>query len=201
MKKSTIRIIIAVLLLIAGMLKLIMYLNRPEQIDIVAMQQHTTEHIQEAENEGAQALGEGDYQKAIESFSEKIRLDPNSSVGYYGRAIANNNLEQYQQSVDDYDQALRLDPNQENASYYLPRGIALLGLKQYQRAIEDFDNAIQLNPKDANAYYWRGRTYKELKQNARAQQDFNRAKKFRDSDDTLLLRQLQGEQLGHARGK
>ncbi len=98
-----------------------------------------------------------DPQKAIEYFTEAIRLDPKYTRAYCGRGLVYFSLEQFDRAIADYDQAIRLEPN--DAWAYCSRGNAYYNLKQFDRALADYDQAIRLEPKYAPAYINRGNTY------------------------------------------
>jgi len=111
--------------------------------------------------------------KAIEYYTQAIRLDPNYSAAYNNRGATYSMLDNYNQAVADYDQAIRIDSNYAKA--YNNRGITYSLLKMYEQAIADYDKAIRLDPKYATAYSNRGGTYVMLQQFGRAIADLNQA--------------------------
>jgi tetratricopeptide (TPR) repeat protein len=52
----------------------------------------------------------GQYQSAIDAFSEAIRLQPDLTTAYYNRGIAYSNHGQPQLAIEDYNKAIRLQP-------------------------------------------------------------------------------------------
>ncbi len=93
---------------------------------------------------------EGDYEGAIEVYSQAIPLEPNDADAYNGRGFARYGLKDYQGAIEDYNEAIPLEPNDADA--YNGRGFARYGLKDYQGAIEDYNEAIRLEPNFAPAY-------------------------------------------------
>ncbi len=116
---------------------------------------------------------QGDYQGAIEDYTQAIRLDPNYAKAYHGRGIARYDLGDLQEAMADYNQAIRLDPNYAPA--YNNRGTARDDLGDLQEAIADYTQAIRLDPNSALAYYNRGLVYKQQGKKQRAIADFHRA--------------------------
>ena len=114
-----------------------------------------------------------DPKKAIEYFTQAIRLDPKHSVAYSNRGNEYINLKQYDRAIADFNQAIQFDNNFAGAHYN--RGVAYFDLKQFNRAIADYDQAIRLDPNMANAFYNRGVAYSMLNQLERGIKDFDQA--------------------------
>ncbi len=90
------------------------------------------------------------YEQALEAYNELVRVDPNSSAAYSGRALAFIGLKQYQQAIDDCDRAIKLD--HFDASAYLTRATARHYLGSDRDAIEDLTKVLKINPKNAMAF-------------------------------------------------
>ena len=73
-------------------------------------------------NRGNSHIELGNYQAAIEDYTEAIKLDPNDAVAYNNRATSKAELGNYQAAIADYTEALELDPN--DAVAYNNRGIS-----------------------------------------------------------------------------
>jgi len=104
----------------------------------------------------------GDYyhDQHIADLTEKIRLDPNSWLGYALRGNAYKSKGDYDQAIADYTEAIRLDPNWAYA--YNKRGFAYERKGNYKQAIKDYETALRLAPNSIN--------YKESLENALRQQ-------------------------------
>ena len=61
-------------------------------------------------SQGMSLYGSGEYQRAIEKFSQTIELDPKYAEAYYIRGLSYANLGQYEKAIEDYDKAIELDP-------------------------------------------------------------------------------------------
>jgi len=107
-------------------------------------------------NSGLQAVNEGDYKKAIDDFSEAIRLDPQSG-SYSNRGVAYARSGNLTKAFADYNDAIRLNPS--NALAYLSRGIAYFEMGDYDKAFADGIDAIMESPNNAECYntlaWWR----------------------------------------------
>ena len=103
--------------------------------------------------------GKGEIDKAIDDYSDAIRLDPNDATHNISRGFAWNEKREYGKAIADFDEAIRLNPKSPPA--YLGRGEAWGGKREFDKAIADFDAAIRLDPKNAPAYNARGRVWEE----------------------------------------
>jgi tetratricopeptide (TPR) repeat protein len=125
----------------------------------------------------------GDFDMAIEEFTQAIRLDGNFVAAYLvrGRAHvagalnASDIAEDFStfalhreagtaeekagmnKAIADYTQAIKLDPNL--AAAYHERGDSYNILGNYDQAIKDYNQAIKLDPNYAVAYTRRGNAY------------------------------------------
>jgi tetratricopeptide (TPR) repeat protein len=131
----------------------------------------------------------GDYEMAIEDFTEALKLDSNLAAAYvlrgralYARAskVTAEQARFYEQAIEDFTRALRLDPN--NVKIYFERGLAYLDKGDNDRAIADYNQAILLNPKYALAYINRGNAYGAKGDNDRAIASYNKAIRLNPKD-------------------
>ncbi len=104
-----------------------------------------------------EAISEDAYHKAIEIFSEAIRINPSFEYSYIFRGIARSNLGDIDGSVEDY--SVAIDFNQNNAFAYFIRGETCCMAFPIE-AIEDFSKAIEIDSLYEEAYQARGYTKK-----------------------------------------
>jgi len=114
-----------------------------------------------------------DYDRAIQDYTEAIRLNPSYAYAFNNRGGAYGDKKEYDRAIQDYDQAIRLNPSYALA--FNNRGNAYYYKKDYDRAIQDYDQVIRLNPSFAEAFYSRGLAYDNKKDFDRAIQDFDQA--------------------------
>ena len=92
--------------------------------------------------EGVKKARRGDYQGAIEDFTQALRLNPQDAIAFNNRGLAYANQGDYQPAIADYNQALRLNP--QDAEAYYNRGLAYRKLGDTQQAITDLRKAADL---------------------------------------------------------
>lgn len=100
----------------------------------------------------------GYYNKRIDEFTSRIRLNPRYSDYYFHRGNAYYDLGQYQRAIEDYDKVIQLDLDLDPdlAHVYQYRGNAYDSLSKEanvradflgQKAKADFDKACSLDSK------------------------------------------------------
>ena|ERR1700677_1086017 len=108
----------------------------------------------DAFQQGMDASRNGQYELAIASFTEAIRLDPKYVPAYNNRGDIFKATGNYDKAIADYDEAIRLDPKYTPA--YINRGIAYGAMGEGGKAMADYNEAILLDPKSGLAYVNRG---------------------------------------------
>ena len=149
-----------------------------------------------AYNRGNNHLRAGNYDGAIQAFTEALRLDPNHAAAYYERGLVYARKGEYDRARIDFNKLLelgwdvevlpklpdspqstatpRLDTrnhDSNDAITYYERGLAYARKGEYDRAIQDYDQAIRLDPNLAGVYYLRGATYRRKGEYDRARSD------------------------------
>lgn len=92
--------------------------------------------------------------EALDHFTAAIRVNPNSTEAYYGRAYYYQLMKQNDKSMKDYLQVVQIDSTYSSAYYNL--GILYYEKNSIDTAHANFTKAITFNPKYAEAYYMRG---------------------------------------------
>ncbi|NMC83750.1 MAG: tetratricopeptide repeat protein [Anaerolineaceae bacterium] len=92
----------------------------------------------------------GDFEKAIQSFSKAIEIDPENEEAYFLRGNAYNDSGRPELALKDYAVVLKRNPEDQLALYN--RSLAYLSLQQFDQAIEDLSRLIQLAPEEPNGY-------------------------------------------------
>ena len=123
--------------------------------------------------EGLKKYQAGDYQAAVEDFTQVIALDSQNYLAYNKRGNAFYQLGEYEQAKADTTKAIELNP--QNANAYYDRGFSLYELGKYKEAIADYTKAIELNPGNVFAYYGRGLALVKMQENREANEDFSTA--------------------------
>ncbi len=98
-------------------------------------------HAEAYMNRGIAHLQSGEVERALEDFSQSLRLEPNP-LCYYNRAQAWLARQELERAAADLDEALRLAP--QDAEAYNMRAIVLAEQGAHDRALADIDRAIEL---------------------------------------------------------
>jgi tetratricopeptide (TPR) repeat protein len=122
---------------------------------------------------GNLAFEQNEFAKAIEHYSEAIRLDPSRANAYLRRArtYETRGIGNWPAALADLDDTIRLDTT--NAWAYQMRSYASYRTGDYQRAIDDATATIRLDPSRITAFLHRGAAYVGLSQWDRAIPDLD----------------------------
>ena len=93
---------------------------------------------------GHACLRSGDADRAIESFSKALRLNPSYAGALIGRGLALCKKGDYENAMADLSEAIYLDPKSAKAYFY--RGNILDTKGDYAGAIADYDCALRHDP-------------------------------------------------------
>lgn len=106
-------------------------------------------------NAGLTAHERGNYDEAIQLFSEAIKsgdLSPGELIDtFYKRGLAWLKKGDYEKGISDLSNTIDIDPKFAGAYYH--RGNALADTGDYDKAISDYTKAIEINSKDGHSYY------------------------------------------------
>ncbi|XP_008809807.2 outer envelope protein 64, chloroplastic [Phoenix dactylifera] len=132
-----------------------MFASLQEQVDEVMKSKSSSSSISKEESaeiakeKGNIAYKEKQWQKAVNLYTEAIKLSEKNATYYSNRAAAYLELGSYLQAEADCSAAISLD--KKNVKAYLRRGTAREMLGYYKEAIEDFKYALVLEPTNKTA--------------------------------------------------
>ncbi|WKN43887.1 tetratricopeptide repeat protein [Tunicatimonas pelagia] len=117
-------------------------------------------------NQGYEAMEQGDYERAKELFRQAIAIDSSAVIYYENLALACQQSEDQAGVIQCYQLAKQNLPNNPTMFYY--SGDALQNAERYEEAIRDYDQAIALSnlePTDLLHFFYfnRGNAYLKLK--------------------------------------
>jgi tetratricopeptide (TPR) repeat protein len=112
--------------------------------------------------------------KALEAYSNSIKLSPRSVAAYLARGAVYGKQGEYDRAIADFRRCLRLNPNIAEAYYNL--GTIYIWKGQYDRAIRELTRCLQINPGLTSAYHNRGVAYKKKGEYQQALRDMKRAR-------------------------
>jgi len=117
--------------------------------------------IEDMLNEAYQLERSGNDQKAIEVYSDLIKVAPDSSVFYYNRGKVKRRLNNHEGAVEDYLKAIEID--KDRAEYIVSLAVSYSYLDKIDDAIKEYKKAIKANPRYPMSYYNLGGIYAQQK--------------------------------------
>ena len=141
-------------------------------------------------NQGNVHFDKSNYNEAIASYTEAIRLKPDYVEAFYKRGYAYSNKREYDKAIADYNEVIHLEPDHYYA--YNNRGFAHSFKGNRVQAIADYSEAIRIKPDYYTAYYNRGYIYEKEKKIDKAISDY---KKVVEESNSPQQQQLAKERL------
>jgi tetratricopeptide (TPR) repeat protein/DNA-binding CsgD family transcriptional regulator len=93
-----------------------------------------------------------EYEGAIASYDEVVKIIPSYYRAWYNRGIALLNLGRYEEAIASFDYALKIEPDFDSA--WNNRGAVLCDhLQRYEEAITSFNKALDIQPELHEAWY------------------------------------------------
>jgi tetratricopeptide (TPR) repeat protein len=133
-------------------------------------------------NRGDGYMAKGDWDSAINAFTQGIRLNAEYIDAYNSRGYAYYCKADFDRAIADLNRVITLDPA-HFAAYNL-RGLSYYGKKDVPRAIADFAQSIKIYPDWADPYFNRGRVYYAENQYDAAITDFTQTIKLNPKHDS-----------------
>ncbi|XP_018597808.1 mitochondrial import receptor subunit TOM34 [Scleropages formosus] len=99
--------------------------------------------------EGNALVKKGEHKKAIEKYTQSLKLNPTEVTTYTNRALCYLSLKMYKEAVQDCVEALRLDSSNVKALYR--RAQAHKELKDYKACVDDLNALLKIEPKNTAA--------------------------------------------------
>jgi Flp pilus assembly protein TadD len=130
--------------------------------------------------EGVKLFDQKNYDGAIASFTEAIRLYPEHALAYAYRGTSYDSKKDYDLAIADCNEALRIDPN--CAIGYVYRGTAYAHKGDLDRDIADCTEALRIDPRFVLAYIRRGNAYFSKGDYDRAIADYTEAIRLNPQD-------------------
>ena len=134
---------------------------------------------------GRQAIIDGRYGDAIESFNVLAQLDTSDHWTFFYRGIAKYNLGDLRGARSDFDRSVRINPVFTSGYHY--RAITEGRFGQYDEALQDLETALSLRPGNIGLYFTRGVTYFLSQQFEPAVADFDKYIRKEPKDPSAYL--------------
>ena len=116
---------------------------------------------------------DGQTRKAIDDYSEVIKIAPHNARAHYARGVLYQSEGLFDWAIQDYTTALKHDVDFIEA--YSARGSAFAEKGAKTFALKDLNKAIELSPTDPNSYNNRGYLSLQLGDYDKALEDFDKA--------------------------
>jgi tetratricopeptide (TPR) repeat protein len=139
---------------------------------------------------GGLPMDKRDYSKAVEDYTRLLELEPRNCSARHNRALCYEQLRQPDKALADYTRILEGDTDfsrlvdgkekQMALDYHYRGRVYQWNRKDYAKAVADYTEALRLDPDIAKAeaggriVLRRGQAYQALKQDAKAQADYER---------------------------
>ena len=104
---------------------------------------------QKIKQQANECFANGQFEKAIDLYSDAINLDPTDAVFYSNRSFAHLRMESYGYSLTDANKAIQLNPNFVKA--YYRRASANFAMGKFKIALKDFETVAKAKPSDVDA--------------------------------------------------
>ncbi|MCY4046693.1 MAG: tetratricopeptide repeat protein [Candidatus Dadabacteria bacterium] len=115
----------------------------------------------------------GKYEKAIESYTRAIKINPQYATAYINRGNCYFQIKDREKAISDYTGAIEIDP--QHAMAYNNLGTCYFQIGENEKAISDYTRAIEIDPQCAMAYGNRGDCYSKIGENEKAISDYTNA--------------------------
>ena len=133
----------------------------------------------------------GDYEGALQGYSEAIRINPKNTRAYVSRGRAKAERENYDGAIIDYSEALEIDPEYDPAYYERSRSRA--SKEDWEGALSDISEAIELNPNKGRYLEHRGDVRTKRHLFTEAADDFERLSNVEKQSPIALLKSAQAK--------
>ena len=84
------------------------------------------------------------YEKAISTFENAVKINPDSAEGWFrlGHALSTN--DQHEMALESYDYSIKADPNYADA--YVGKAFTLMILERFDEALQNAEKAVEIYP-------------------------------------------------------
>ncbi|XP_008406507.1 mitochondrial import receptor subunit TOM34 [Poecilia reticulata] len=123
--------------------------NGVKKTDKPAPSDKDMKKAQALKEEGNSLVKKGEHKKAIEKYSQSLKLNPNEITTYTNRALCYLSVKQHRDAVRDCSEALRMDGGNVKALYR--RAQAHKELKDLKACVDDLNVLLKVEPKNSAA--------------------------------------------------
>jgi len=117
----------------------------------------------------------GNYQNAIEDYTQYLSITKTNGEIYFKRGICNLTLGMNLKALNDFDEALSHASKQDQKDIHFNRGLVFKNMGELDQAVNSFCVVISLEPENVEAHVNRGVILYEMGKIDKAIQDFEKA--------------------------
>jgi len=128
---------------------------------------------QEEKSAGDKFYAKKQYNKAIEAYTEHIKLQPTHIKSIYNRGRSFEEIGQYGKAANDF--LLVIDIDAKNTNAMLSMAELKYREKNYDKARYYAEQTVKINDGLASAHFWLGRSYHQLGEFGDALKSYNSA--------------------------
>lgn len=122
---------------------------------------------------GVLQFKQGEYQQAVDTFSDLIDLFPQNADAFKNRGVAYMKLEKFDDAIADFESAKNISPTLKGV--YSNLGVIWFYRENYEKAIENYNREIEITPDNAVAYFNRALCMTKLGETENAISDLTAA--------------------------
>ncbi|MEM1405785.1 MAG: tetratricopeptide repeat protein [Bacteroidota bacterium] len=123
---------------------------------------------------GDELFSKGEYEKAVEAYTEYLRMQPRDVKTIYNRGRAFEELERYDKALEDFRRVIKEDPLNVNAHLSIASDF-YYRLKDYENTIFFSEKTIKLDQNNVLAHTLKGKGHQKLGQLNEAMSSYNDA--------------------------
>ncbi|MEE4364563.1 MAG: tetratricopeptide repeat protein [Desulfotignum sp.] len=122
---------------------------------------------------GVLQFKQGEYQQAVDTFTDLIKLFPQNADAFKNRGVAHMKLEKFDDAIADFESAKKISPTLKGV--YSNLGVIWYYRENYEKAIENYNSEIEITPDNAVAYFNRALCMTKLGETENAISDLTAA--------------------------
>ena len=121
-----------------------------------------------------------EYEAAVASFKEAVRLRPDLAKGHNNMGVAFDKAGKHEEALAAFQKATSVDPRFADALYNL--GLVSFKMRKFKEARAAFEKALQVAPEMADAKFYLGEVYYQLGDSAKALRVYKEALRSNPED-------------------
>ena len=140
---------------------------------------------------GDNYLSERNFDKAIEVFTETIKLEPDNPFAYYKRGLSYTNKKEFDLAMSDFNAAINIEPNKFGHFYFDRAGAYIFNGDKYS-AISDIEMAIKIDPNNKDYH----EALKDINAESISNNNTKNVETIRKEINSILIRGIIGAVIG-----